>query len=293
VSRHKHVVFLIAITALLSVGWSTESQAQGFRPRVVVVGGFYANPYYVYDPYFAEAQWGYPYRYPYRYYGDPGASVRLEVKPKQAEVYVDGYYAGIVDDFDGVFQRLHVAPGEHEIELYLDGYRTTRQHVYLTPDNTFKIKYTMERLASGEQAEPRPQPPEPPQMGTPGPMGAPLPGQGGQPPMYPPPPRGPMGRRAPQPQQPPQPPPPNEPRSGQGAANGTIALRVQPGDADILIDGERWSGPAGQDRLVIDVAEGRHTIEIQKAGYRGYVTEIDVRRGETTPVNVSLRSQEQ
>jgi hypothetical protein len=292
VSRHKHLVFLVALTAVLSVGWSTESQAQGFRrgPRVVIVGGYYASPFffYGYDPFFAEAQWGYPYRYPYRYYGDPGASVRLEVKPKEAEVYVDGYYAGIVDDFDGTFQRLHVAPGEHEIELYFDGYRTTRQHVYLTPDNTFKIKYTMERLAAGEQAEPRPQPTAQPQMAPPG---APLPGQVGQPPMYPPPPRGPMGRRAPVPQQPP--PPPNEPRGGQASAYGTIAVRVQPTDADVLIDGEKWRGPAGQERLVIDVAEGRHTIEIQKAGYRTYVTDVDVRRGETTPVNVSLRSQDQ
>jgi hypothetical protein len=297
VSRHKHLIFLVALTAVLSVGWSTESQAQVFRPgpRVVIAGGFYTSPYFLYgyDPLYAEGQWAYPYRYPYRPYGDLGASVRLEVKPKQAEVYVDGYYAGIVDDFNGTFQRLHVAPGEHEIELYYDGYRTTRQHVYLTPDNTFKLKYTMERLAAGEQPEPRPQPSEPPQMGAPGQMPAPLPGQGGPPQMYPPPPpRGPMGRRAPQPQQPPQQ-MPNEPRGGQVGAYGTIALRVQPGDADVLVDGEKWQGPAGQDRLVIDVAEGRHTIEIQKAGYRGYVTEIDVRRGETTPVNVSLRSQDQ
>ena len=54
----------------------------------------------------------------------PDASVRLDVKPKEAEVYVDGYYAGVVDDFDGTFQRLRVEPGEHEIELWLDGYRT-------------------------------------------------------------------------------------------------------------------------------------------------------------------------
>ena len=56
----------------------------------------------------------------------PDASVRLDVKPKEAEVYVDGYYAGMVDDFDGTFQRLRVEPGEHEIELWLDGYRTVQ-----------------------------------------------------------------------------------------------------------------------------------------------------------------------
>jgi hypothetical protein len=66
---------------------------------------------------------------------------------------------------------------------------------------------------------------------------------------------------------------------------------VQPGDADVLVDGERWRGPAGQERLIIEVPEGRHTVEIQKSGFRTYVTEVDVRRGETTPLNVSLRTQ--
>jgi len=29
--------------------------------------------------------------------------VRLKVKPAEASVYVDGFYVGIVDDFDGSF----------------------------------------------------------------------------------------------------------------------------------------------------------------------------------------------
>ena len=89
-------------------------------------------------------------RYPaYRYY-DRDASVRLDVKPNDASVYVDGFYAGVVDDFDGVFQRLHTAPGGHEITLYLDGYRTYTEHAYLTPDNTLKIRHRMEKLGPGE-----------------------------------------------------------------------------------------------------------------------------------------------
>ncbi len=89
-------------------------------------------------------------------------------------MFVDGYYAGIVDDFDGTFQRLRVTPGQHEIELYLDGYREVRQKVYLPVNDSFKIKYTMERLTAGEQPEARPQPINPP------------PAPGG-PPNYPPP----------------------------------------------------------------------------------------------------------
>ena len=68
-------------------------------------------------------------------------------------MYVDGYYAGVVDDFDGVFQRLSIEPGEHEVTLYRDGFRTVHQSVYLTPRSTFKLKYKMEPLAAGDVAE--------------------------------------------------------------------------------------------------------------------------------------------
>ena len=160
VSADKRIFFTCAVAVLVVGGWTVPAEAQrGGRvrviapSRVVVVGGGFYDPFWYYDPWWGSPyQWG-PYPYPayppYRYYRDPGASVRLEVKPKEAEVFVDGYYAGIVDDFDGAFQRLRVEPGEHEITLYLDGYRTVRQKVYLTPNNTFKIKYALERLAAG------------------------------------------------------------------------------------------------------------------------------------------------
>ena len=294
---YKRFVLFCALAAIVFVGSAATSEAQGIRRRgraggrVVVVGGGYYAPYY--DPYFFADPWyGYQYPYPMRPYGygyrtyEPEASVRLEVKPKEAGVYVDGYYAGIVDDFDGTFQRMRVEPGEHEIELYLDGYRTVKQKVYLTQDNTFRIKYTMERLAPGEAPSPKPQPVDPPQGGN-------LPRMQ-PPPMQQPMGRGPVGRRMPPPQQmPPQQQPPDNPRGGQGnSAYGTLAVKVQPGDAEISIDGENWRGPGGQDRLTVEVPEGSHTVEIRKAGYRTYVTQVDVRRGQTTPLNVSLRGEQ-
>ena len=209
----------------------------------------------------------------------PDASVRFEVKPREAQVYVDGYYAGIVDDFDGTFQRLRTAPGEHEITIYLEGYRTVRKKVYLQPDNTFKMKAQLEKLAAGEQPEPKPQPVEPPQMA------APPDNQ----PMYPPAPRNRRGQEPPPP--PPSTPAPREPGVPEAAAFGSLTIQVQPRDAEVLIDGEKWTSPAGQERLVIDLPTGHHTIQIQKPGYRTYVTDVEVHRGETTPLNVSLRSQ--
>ena len=271
--------FTLAAVAVIASASTTEAQGFRRRGRVVVVGGYYpyyANPYWFGDPWYGW--YSYPWRPygPVGYYGYPEGSIRLEVTPRDAEVYVDGYYAGTVDDFDGAFQRLRVEPGEHEIEVYREGFRPFRQKVYLTPDKTFRIRQPLAPLAQGEQSEPRPQPSNPPpQAGQPSPRM----------------PRGGPGRRMPPPQQgsDPRGGQPQEPRGGQAAAHGAVAIRVQPPDAEISIDGENWRGPGGQDRLVIDLAEGSHTVEIRKAGYRTYATQVDVRRGETTPLNVSLR----
>ena len=81
--------------------------------------------------------------------------------PKQAEVYVDGFYAGLADEFDGVFKRLHTTPGGHAITLHLEGYRTVTENIYASPDSTFKLRDTMEKLAAGETSEAPPLPSRP------------------------------------------------------------------------------------------------------------------------------------
>ena len=100
----------------------------------------------------AHAQFIYPVPYPYPYGGywhGPESDLRIEVTPKEAGVYVDGYFAGTVDEFNGTFQRLHVLPGEHEIVIYLDGYRSIRERLYLSPHATRKIVGMLNHLAPG------------------------------------------------------------------------------------------------------------------------------------------------
>lgn len=111
-------------------------------------------------PSLSEAQ--YPYPYPYGLAYDVSSSLRLQAEPREAEVYIDGYYAGTVDEFDGVFQRLRIEPGEHEIELYLPGHRSFQRKLYLQPGRTFRIHHTMERLAAGEAEPVKPAPLAPP-----------------------------------------------------------------------------------------------------------------------------------
>jgi hypothetical protein len=58
-------------------------------------------------------------------------------------VYVDGYYAGVVDDFDGHFQHLTLPPGGHHIELRASGYKTLDADIYVQANDTTDWRATM------------------------------------------------------------------------------------------------------------------------------------------------------
>lgn len=303
--RTRRLVMLMAVIPMALALVSSTAEAQRRHGGVrsgrpgggVVVRGYFGYPYGspFWDPFWAgPSRYGYPF---YGYWGaeyDDSAEVRLEVKPKEAQVYVDGYYAGIVDDFDGVFQRLHVWPGEHELVLYLKGYRTVKQSVRLGVSEGSRIRYTLEPLAAGESNEPPPQPravqveaAQPPQQQPDSnAFGRPVPRRPGQPgPRRPGPPDAPR-----QPAEPGRPTPlaPDESAVEQGQGFGSLVVRVQPSGADVLIDGERWQGPEDAERLVVQVSEGTHKIEVRKEGYVPFSTTVRVRRGETAPINVSL-----
>jgi hypothetical protein len=227
----------------------------------------------------AAAQWVYPPPYPGYVYARPESNLRLNVKPKEASVYVDGYFAGKVEEFDGQWQRLHVVPGQHEIIVYLEGYRSLKQKLYLGPNATRTMTGKLEKLAAGEEQEAEPQPePDVDRRGPP--IDA----------YRVPPDRAPMPMMPPGPTD--QPPPGRGPRTAPGEPSryASLSIRVQPGGGALLIDGERWDGPTSDDeRLIVQVPEGRHTIEVDRDGYDRFTTEVDVRRGETTPVNIALR----
>jgi hypothetical protein len=170
-SRYLRPAVLLAVLfAIPLTMWPATADAQGRRHArrpAVIVGGYYGSFVYdpfFYDPFFGPYGWG-PYGYPYY---TVEAEVRVLVTPKDAEVYVDGYYAGTVDNFDSFFQRLSVRPGGHEFVLYREGYRAIHQTVYVQPRSTLSLRHTMVPLAAGEAMEPRPVPVPAPPSGTPG-----------------------------------------------------------------------------------------------------------------------------
>jgi hypothetical protein len=84
--------------------------------------------YCYYDPFWWDYYYGYaPVYYGGTYYAEQGdydtGSLKLKVKPRQAQVYVDGYFSGLVDDYDGTFQRLRLRAGAHRVEVRLEGFQ--------------------------------------------------------------------------------------------------------------------------------------------------------------------------
>jgi PEGA domain len=103
--------------------------------------------------------YGYPYWYPGRYPRPfPGyfpaegvtGTVRLDVSETDASVYTDGYYSGIVDDFNDVFHHLTLAVGPHVIEISKPGFKTVSVRVYVQPYHTVTYRETM-RPADAEE----------------------------------------------------------------------------------------------------------------------------------------------
>lgn len=70
----------------------------------------------------------------------PDGALKLKVKPRDAEVYVDGYYVGQVDSFDGAFQHIDLEPGTHRVEIRAPGYESITFEVKIAPRQNLTYK---------------------------------------------------------------------------------------------------------------------------------------------------------
>lgn len=94
-----------------------------------------------YDPYQAGYGQG-GYRQGYRGAG----AMRLRVKPSDAQVYIDGYSVGVVDSFDGSFQRLTLEDGPHKVEVRAEGYEPVQFDVMIAAGETVTYKGELKRI---------------------------------------------------------------------------------------------------------------------------------------------------
>ena len=117
--------------------------------------GHHGYPGYRYTGY-GYYSYGYPYcpYYPYGYtgysYGQSYVnpymgSLRLKVKPRDAEVFVDGYYVGLVDHFDGFTQRLRLEEGTYHLEISHPDYLPIDLDVLIVAGETVTFEEYMVR----------------------------------------------------------------------------------------------------------------------------------------------------
>lgn len=128
-----------------------------------IYGGFYygsgwggwGNPYWGWGPGAGIGPaWGYGYGYGYPAAGAPGyvaaprldGGLRLDVAERDAQVFVDGYYAGMVGDFNGVWQRLTLEPGPHRVEIQLEGFEPVSFDVNVEPGRTITYRTQLRPL---------------------------------------------------------------------------------------------------------------------------------------------------
>ncbi|HEY1304338.1 MAG TPA: PEGA domain-containing protein [Vicinamibacterales bacterium] len=272
-----HVCALLALMLLATLPGLADAQRRVVprppspsEPAVVVSGHVFIGGYF-YNPMFGPYPWWPQGVYPSWYYPtfDRRAEVRLRINPKEADnaaVYVDGFYAGIVDDFNNVFQSLPLTPGGHTIVLYLEGYRTLNRNIYLSPGSMFELRQMMERLPAGatsERPEVAPAIPAPP-TGT-----------------Y----RAPIT---------PAPLPPSSvpPHSAPAASLATLELRIEPADAEVTIDGRPWI-TSEEGHFIVQVPAGAHRIEVAKPGYWQFAARFELREGQSNTLNVRLTADDE
>ncbi|MCY4661076.1 MAG: PEGA domain-containing protein [Acidobacteria bacterium] len=106
----------------------------------------------------ASAHWyrdyGYYDPHAYGYYGGYAYNptdlhtgfLRLKVRPRFAQVFVDGYFVGVVNEFDGVFQRLRLEEGPHQVEVVHPGFETLELDVLIVPGEKVTFEGNLIRL---------------------------------------------------------------------------------------------------------------------------------------------------
>lgn len=136
------VIIRPRVTPYYAYGYGRDYYPYGYG--AFGLGYFYYDPYGWYGgraPLYAYSQGVYG-----RGYGYDIGELRLRVSPRDAQVYVDGYFAGNVDDYDGVIQALRLESGSYHIEIRLQGYESLQFDVRITPGQKITYRGDMRRV---------------------------------------------------------------------------------------------------------------------------------------------------
>jgi hypothetical protein len=77
-----------------------------------------------------------PFRAPSLAVASASGMLRVNLQPSTAQMYVDGFYVGTVEDFSGARAGLNLLPGWHRLEFRAPGYLTPAINVTIDTDRT-------------------------------------------------------------------------------------------------------------------------------------------------------------
>ena len=116
--------------------------AHGRFARLPWFGFVYVDPYWwapeAFDPSFP----------PVIASGDnsrPTGGLQLDVDPRRALVYADGWLVGIVDTFSGYYNHLDLPAGPHLIEIVAPDYEPLAVEITVTPGRTTTYRGSLNR----------------------------------------------------------------------------------------------------------------------------------------------------
>ncbi|MBI4608213.1 MAG: PEGA domain-containing protein [Candidatus Rokubacteria bacterium] len=160
-----------AVVAVLALGASLLAQAEAqvvpfYAPAPGALSTYVLVPHgsgFVYVPLDA---WGNPLNLPGVLPGMPAPAVpgvppvpatpsapsgvdlgylRIDVEPREAEIYVDGQRAGRAGQFAGLQGFLSLAPGTHRVDITFPGFLPLTTEVQIAPRQTYAIRGQLAR----------------------------------------------------------------------------------------------------------------------------------------------------
>ncbi len=137
----------MAVLGLCLAATPAAAQRGGFRGGGGMRGGFGGRTYVVpsyrfyggfglgfYDPFWYGPYWGYP-GYGYGFESNVG-HVKIKTHMKDAEVLVDGAYAGTTSEN----KNMSLGPGAHNIEIQAAGHTPFQKRIYVLRGKTMTIE---------------------------------------------------------------------------------------------------------------------------------------------------------
>jgi hypothetical protein len=77
--------------------------------------------------------------------GAPVGGLQLDIDPRRAQVFVDGTYAGVVEEFSGYYHHLELPAGQHDISVVASGYEPLSFRVIISPGATMTQRASLSR----------------------------------------------------------------------------------------------------------------------------------------------------